>query len=90
MDAALCTTKSTIKVGEVTTLSAIATYGDASTADLTAACMWSPADVAVAYADRFGYAPWWNEIRGVAPGTTTITCERAQGVTGSTAITVTP
>jgi len=81
--------KSTIKKGERTTLSAVATYSDGSTGDFTPACesWWADnADVAIPGFERANP----NDVVGIAAGTTTIECVRAQGVRGTTRITVTP
>jgi hypothetical protein len=86
---AVSATQSTIKMGERTTLSAVATYSDGSTADFTAACEgWWPANADVAIPAYQLALP--NEVVGIAAGTTTIECARAQVVSGTTTITVTP
>jgi trimeric autotransporter adhesin len=89
MSMAVSATQSTIKKGERTSLSAVATYSDGSTSDFTPACesWWADnADVAVPAFDRANP----NDVVGIAAGTTNIECVRAQGVRGMTAITVTP
>jgi hypothetical protein len=86
---AVSATKSTIKKGERTTFSAVASYSDGSTGDFTPACesWWAEnADIAVPAFDRANP----NDVVGIAAGTTNIECVRAQGVRGRTAITVTP
>ena len=86
---AVSATNTSIKRGERTTLSAVATYSDGSSGDFTAACeSWWPDNPDVAIPAYQGAAP--NDVVGIAPGTTTIECVRAQGVRGMTTITVTP
>jgi hypothetical protein len=82
-------TQSTIKKGERTVLSAVATYSDGSTGDFTAACEgWWPAQAEVAIPAYQGALP--NDVVGIAAGMTTIECARAHVVSGTTTITVTP
>jgi len=86
---AVSATKTSIKRGERTTLSAVATYSDGSSGDFTAACeSWWPDNPDVAIPAYQGAAP--NDVVGIAPGTTTIECVRDNGVRGMTTITVTP
>jgi hypothetical protein len=86
---AVAATKSTIKQGERTTLSAVATYSDGSTGDFTPACeSWWPDHPEVAIPAYDHASP--NDVVGIAAGTTTFECVRAQGVRGTTKITVTP
>jgi hypothetical protein len=86
---AVSATQSTIKKGERTTFSAVATYSDGSTGDFTAACEgWWPANADVAIPAYQSALP--NDVVGIAAGTTTIECARAQVVSGTTTITVTP
>jgi hypothetical protein len=86
---AVSAAQSTIKKGERTTLSAVATYTDGSTGDFTPACTgWWPdnPDVAIpAYQRSFP-----NDVVAIAEGTTTFECSRPQVVSGTTEITVTP
>jgi hypothetical protein len=85
---AVSAAQSTIKKGERTTLSAVATYSDGSTGDFTAACGWWPANADVAIPAYQSAIP--NDVVGIAAGTTTFECARAQVVSGTTTITVTP
>ena len=86
---AVSATQSTIRKGERTTLSAVATYSDGSAGDFTPACeSWWPADADVAIPAYELASP--NDVVGIAAGTTTIECVRAEGARGTTMITVTP
>jgi hypothetical protein len=86
---AVSAAQSTIKKGERTTLSAVATYSDGSTGDFTPACTgWWPDNPDVAIPAYQRSLP--NDVVAIAEGTTTFECSRAQVVSGTTMITVTP
>lgn len=71
----------TLNIGQTSTLTATGTYSDGSTADVTALAGWSSGSASIALADPGGV------IRGVAPGTATISAS-LDGVTGTASVTV--
>ncbi len=72
-----------LHTGQSMLLSAIATYTDTSTADITAAATWSSADTSVATVSQTGL------LAGISAGTTTITASKDNITSNSLSITVT-
>lgn len=75
----------TIAVGLRQTMTAVGTFSDGTTTDVTRTAVWSTADPSIATVSNASGAQ--GQLTAVAPGTTTVSATQS-GITGNTRITI--